>query len=566
MSSIPFAFSVEKLNKFVNGDIGIADTIHKAQISPILAAIPYPKDKEIFLKLQEPNRKAGIWAIEQTVISSMLESQKPFVELAKICLEMFGSIEVVVAMLVGGPHPENIPNSFSSGQKESAADMKKFKTGQEPEPPLPPGPPPIPPDNIFLGKYMRGGFTGNVNPVGSGPERGEFYPGYYWTQYQNYNEFFQVEDVKLQKAIVDVPPDVQQDIIDGRFSSIGDEWQGMLDENQLKANHIGTFGPGNNLFKYFKPIEISYLNNVMEIDVEGDYDIKVDTINQYNDIGAIVRQDFYIYATIKPEAKPPNPQASQPAQPPVFVGTPVTLLLQAIKYFLKKVLPIIIKKLIPVIVALQKLLTSPAEFIGLILMEKLKEYFEMLDPALKSKPKDDEIRNKYYSGDTFVADGIAAIDVGILKMTLGIKDGLPSFKQGAQPPPPGVKEQPTLKKIANMVALPINFLKGILDAFKDLLKNLFIVPKLPVVMADFISFKFVKDLMSMEKMLEFLGAVGGDVTKIPFLAIPSVGAVQLVPDMIKAFLKMIVHFLNGFIGMPNTILNVELVPKIPVPE
>jgi len=559
MSSIPFAFDVDKLNNFVNGDIGIADAIHKAQISPILDAIKLPKDKEMFLKLQKPNRKAGIWAMEKSIISSMLESQKPFIELAKICLELFGSLETVVAILAGGPNPENISGSFSNGFKENKAKMATFKTGQEPAPPPPPGPPPPPkPTNIFLGKYQRNNVVGNVNQVGSGPERGEFYPGYYWTQWQNYNEFYNSENLKLQNDIADVPADLKPDIIQGRFSSIGDEWNGMEDENQLKKKYLSVLGPSNNMFHYFKPIEINYQNNPVEIDLEGEYDIKVDMSQQD------LNQYFYIYAVIKPEAVPPAP--GQPAQPASFAGTPVTQLILAVKTFLKRVLPIIIKKLIPLIVALQKIMSGPVDFLGAILMDKLKEHFEMLDPALKSKPKDDPDRSKYWSGDKFVMDGIAALDVGLLKITLGLKDGLPNFKVGKDAIPPDVKENPILKQIANIVALPLNFLKGILDAFKDLLKNLFVVPKLPSVMSDFISFKWVKDLMSIEKIMEFLGATGGDLTKIPFLTIPSAGNLSLVPDMVKAFMKMIIHFINGFIGIPNTILNVELVPKIPVPE
>lgn len=560
MSSIPFAFDVEKLNKFVNGDIGIADTIHKAQISPILNAIKLPKDKAMFEKLQQPNRKAGIWAMEKSIISSMLDSQKPFIELAKICLELFGSIEMVVAILAGGPNPENISSSFSSGFKANKAQMATFKTGHEPVPPTPPGPPPTKPSAIFLGKYDRGALTGNVSAVGSGPERGEFYPGFYWQQWQNYNDFFNSEDAKLQKQIADVPAEIKPDIIQGRFSSIGDEWSGMEDENQLKKKFLLEFGPGNNLFHYFKATDITYLNNPMEIDLEGDYNIKVDKS------GPPTHQTFYIYAEIKPEAVPPVPgQTPQTAQPLTFTGTPVTQLILAVKTFLKTALPVIIKKLIPVIVALQKIMSGPVDFLGAILMDKLKEHFEMLDPALKSKPKDDPTRNKYWAGDKFVMDGIAALDVGLLKITLGLKDGLPNFKVGKDAIPPDVKENPILKQIANIVALPLNFLKGIFDAFKDLLKNLFVIPKLPKVMSDFVSFKWVKDLMSIEKIMEFLGAVNGDITTIPFLAIPKAGAVQLVPDMVKAFLKMIIQFINGFIGIPNTILNVELVPKIPVP-
>jgi hypothetical protein len=230
--------------------------------------------------------------------------------------------------------------------------------------------------------------------------------------------------------------------------------------------------------------------------------------------------------------------------------------------------PVIIAKLIPVITAFSELMSNPVKFIGDIMMSKLKEHFVMFDPALKSKPAEDPTRKKYWSGDKFVLDGVASIDAGLMKITLGLKDGLPTFKVGSTQPGPNVKEQPILKQVANIVALPINLLKGILDEFKSLLKNLFNIPKLPGVVSDFITFKWIKDLLSLPSLLKFLGANGNlnDGTfKIPFLDIPSAGAVEAVPQMIKAFLKMIVAFLNGFIQIPNTILNVQLVPPIPVP-
>jgi len=557
-SSVPFAFDVDKLNRFVNGDIGIADLIHKIQIAPILNTIPTKKDKDIFFKLQEPNRKAGLWAVEKSVISTMLDSQKPFIELAKICLEMFGALEQTITILIGGPNPLNKPDSFAGANALNKDKMATFKTGMEPDP-VPPGEEPIPPPNIFLGKYFRNNALGNVSPLNSGPEKGEFYPGFYLQQYQNFQQFNDSENAKLQKDIADVPEDIKPDIIDGRFQSIGDEWSEMDSENQLRKKYNLEFGFGNNMLKYFIPTKVQYLNKEVEIDVETDYDISVIKTNNVDNNGAVY-QDFYISAVLKPEAGPVG--IGQKAQPLVFPGNN---LVWAVKTFLKKALPVIIKKLIPVIVAIQKLLSKPVEFIGGILMEKLKEYFEMFDPTLKNKPEDDKDRQKYWSGNKFVMDGVAALDIGLMKITLGLKDGIPSFKVGKDAIPPNTNEQPILKQVANLAALPINFLKGVFDSFKNLLKNLFNIKKLPSVVSDFISFKWIKDLMSLEKMLEFLGAKNGDLSTIPFLSIPKSGATQLVPGMIQAFLKMIVNFINGFIGIPNTILNIQLVPTIPMP-
>lgn len=549
-STKPFAFDVVKLNKFVGGDIGIADVIYKAQITPILDSITDQRSKDMFAKLSMPDRKSGLWAVEKTVISSMLDSYKPFIELIKICLELFGTIEYTIAVLLGGPNPLNVVSSFSSAFAINKAQMATFKTGAGVTEPAP-GPEPTPPNKIFLGHWRRDAPTGDVYSLNTQAARGEFSTGLYWPQYQNYNEFFTEENTTLQKSIAAVPADIKQDIIDGRLESIVDEWTSMRDDNQLRKNYPVVLG-NINISKYYQPQQILYLGQSMDIDIEEDYDI----VAEFS--GPPTQQDIYIYANLKPNTGPPGTIQPQLFPPPVAPGFNI---IRTVKAFLKKVLPIIIKKLIPVITALQTLLSNPVKFIGDIIMTKMKEHFEMLDPAIKGTPDGD----KYWSGDTFVMDGIAVIDAGILKMTLGIKNGLPTFKVGKTPITSDTKEQPILKTIGNMVAMPINFLMGILTAFKNLMKKLFKVTELPQAFTDFLTFKWIKDLLGLPKLLEFMGATDGTFMTLPFLSIPSTGAIHLVPDMIKAFLKMIIGFINGFIGIPNTIMNMELVPKIPLP-
>ena len=557
-SSKPFVFDVAKLNRFLNGDIGIADRIHAVQIAPILNAIKYPDDKALFQKLQEPNRSAGLWAMEKSIVSSMMESQKPFVELAKICLQLFGSLEYVVAVLLGGRNPDMDPNSFSSAYRENKSAMGAFDTGMSTD--SADNTADVLPERIFLGKYRRSANSGNVNQLTTGPEHGEFYPGYYWPQYQTYQQFFNEEDAKLRAAIVNVPIDMQQDVIDGRFQNIGDEWAAMNTENQLAKAYSGQAHLNGiiNISKYFKPQDLVFQGLPVTVDIEDNYDVFVTKSIRHS---PSYFEDFYITAVIKPEYQGSRTGVTGPQ---FFLGGPDGLV-KAIKAFFKRVLPIVLDRLIPTLVAFKKLMSEPVGFVGEILMSKLKEHFEMFDPSLKDRPADDPKRNKYWSGDTFVMDGSASIEVGLMNITLGIKDAVPNFKVGKEDLPPGTKENPILKQVANVAALPLNFMKGVLDAFMDLFKKIFKIVHLPQAVSEFLTFKWIKDLMGLPKLLEFLGAQNGDLTKIPFLSVPADGAVEFVPAMLQAFLKVIVQFINGFIGIPNTILNVELVPQIPVP-
>lgn len=551
MSNKILAFDPDKLNKFVIGDLGIADLIHKNQITPILAAIPNAKDKEIFYKLQIPNKKTGLWAMEKTIVSSTLESQKPLIELVKVLLELFAGLEYTITSLTGGSNPENDVNSFYSAFTQNKDKHNQFKTNVG-TPPTPDAEIVILPPIIFLGKYNRSSNSGDVSANGSGPEHGEFYNGLYWPQYQSKDEFENEQINKLNLQISSLDDDTKKLMIDGRKDSIDDEWNGMQDTNQIKKNYEPYFF--NNIKKYFKPQTVTYLNKQVDIDIEDDYNINVDKQVMSNNF--FYREDHYIIATLKDDAKPTA--SGTPKNPKNLPGS----ILRAIKAFIKKVLPVIVKKLIPIITAIKKIISNPVEFIGTILMTKLKEHFEMFDPSLKNKSEDDPDHHKYWSGKNFVMDGTAILDVGLLKITMAINTGLPTFKIGTDKKPK--KENPILKQVANMVALPINFLKGILDAINNFFKKLFKVKELSNVFSDLVSLNWVKDLLSTDKIFEFLGAKNGDITTIPFLNIPKAGNLSILPEVIKGFIKMIMNFINGFIDLPNTLFNMELVPHLKI--
>lgn len=555
MSNVPFAFDVDKLTKFINGDLGIADAIHKAQITPITDKTQTSKDKDIFTKLQTPNKQSGIWSVEKAFISSSLEAQKPYIELVKIILELFGHIEMTTLMLSGGPNPLNIQNSFINSFKQSKSKMSSFKTGFEPAV-KPVVEDVILPDKIFLMTIYQnkdGGYD-----VGS-PDNTNSYntintPNNQWPQYQDYTSFYNEQLDLLNSKISSIDDaETKNLIVSSRLESIGEEWDEMESKNQLKE--INSYGYIRDKYKkYFIPQTISYLNKEVDIDPEEDYNIKFN----FTDV-----DDNNVKINVWGELKDGvnNNGGIGTSLPPAFSSK----LVKAVKYFIKNALKVIIEKLIPVLQALKKVISKPVDFIGDILMTKIKEHFEMFDPSLRSKDEYDQKRRKYWSGDKFVLDGLVPISAGILNITVGLDKAVPSFKVGKQQVPKGNIEPSVIKMITNLVALPINFLKGIFDIFTNLFKSLFKIKQLPGVYTDFITLQSFKDLVALPKILEFLGAEGGDIQKIPFLSIPKEGMISLVPQQIQAFLKMIIQFINGFIGIPNTIMNVELVPKIPVP-
>lgn len=552
-SSVPFAFDVDKLTNFINGDLGIADAIHKAQIAPLVNKAKTKEDKATFNKVSEPNKKTGLWAIERAFISSSLETQKPYIELIKICLELFGHLDVVKTKLTGGSNPLNNPDSMINAFNKSSKSMDKIKTGYEQKNPNV-DPNATLPTTLYLSTYID---NAGVSPIALNVNNGGVNIGSNWPQYTSYDEFYneQINEILLPK-ISTLDKDEQKQILDGRLETIADEWKQMENDNQIKKTNLYGYFNNDNYHHYFKPQIITYLGKQVEIDPEEDYDIKFSftDLGQNNGVN-VIRYD--ITATLKEQTN------GSKAKPEFYVPN----LVGAVKYFIKKALNVIISKLIPVINALKKVISKPVEFVGDIFLNKIKEHFEMLDPDLKHKDPFDKDRRKYWTTDgKFTLDGSTALSIGLLNITIGLKDAVPTFKVGKETLPKNNVEPPPFKTVANLVALPINFLKGILDIFVNLFKNLFSIVKIPKTILDFLTFKDFKDLLSIEKILEFLGAEGGDIKKLPLLSIPKDGNISLVPEMILSFLKMIIQFINGFIGIPNTIMNFELVPPIPIPS
>lgn len=552
-SSVPFAFDVDKLTNFINGDLGIADAIHKAQIAPLANKAKTKEDKATFNKVSEPNKKTGLWAIERAFISSSLETQKPYIELIKICLELFGHLDVVKTKLTGGSNPLNNPDSMINAFNKSSKSMDKIKTGYEQKNPNV-DPNATLPTTLYLSTYID---NAGVSPIALNVNNGGVNIGSNWPQYTSYDEFYneQINEILLPK-ISTLDKDEQKQILDGRLETIADEWKQMENDNQIKKTNLYGYFNNDNYHHYFKPQIITYLGKQVEIDPEEDYDIHFSftDLGQNNGVN-VIRYD--ITATLKEQTN------GNKAKPEFYVPN----LVGAVKYFIKKALNVIISKLIPVINALKKVISKPVEFVGDIFLTKIKEHFEMLDPGLKHKDPFDKDRRKYWTTDgKFTLDGSTALSIGLLNITIGLKDAVPTFKVGKETLPKNNVEPPPFKTVANLVALPINFLKGILDIFVNLFKNLFSIVKIPKTILDFLTFKDFKDLLSIEKILEFLGAEGGDIKKLPLLSIPKDGNISLVPEMILSFLKMIIQFINGFIGIPNTIMNFELVPPIPIPS
>ncbi len=569
-SSAVFVFDPDKIDKFNKGDIGIADKIYKEDIKPIGKKLPTPDDKAEFEKLSEPDKKAGLHALERTAIAGMLDSQKAFIELCKVCLELFGAMEVTSASLTGGINPENDPSSFAYAYKTNKATLAQVKTGFEVGATAS-GAEPILPPSLFLGKFKRStiglGTFNAISPSGGDLNGRVSINNAAWPQWKDLNSYQTYETEQLNQKTATLDPPLKAAIVGGRLGILPQEWGEMEAGNQLIKKYQTLADP--NLFHSFKTMKVIYQDAEVDVNPELNYLIKVDRVT--STAANNTYEQITITATLDPNKVSPPGSASAgvgvftPAAPPSFPGGQSGLV-QVWPTFAQKVLPVILTKALPLLIKIEtQVLAEPAEYLGPILQKRLKEYYEMFDPKLKDKSNDDETKKKYYFDNKFIMDGKASIDVKSLKMTMTAGGGDPTFKPGKEQFPPDFQMDPILISIMNLTALPINFLKDVVTQFKVILLKSFIIPALPATTVEVKQLLWIKQLMLLPNLLLYLGVQGTDLTKIPMFNMPKIGDPQTIAKVLKKFIRLLTLFINGFISLVNTITNSTIVPELPVP-
>ena len=199
-------------------------------------------------------------------------------------------------------------------------------------------------------------------------------------------------------------------------------------------------------------------------------------------------------------------------------------------------------KLLDAIILCEKVIEKPVEFLLEILTKKLEEHCKFLNL------KDDlnnPIRPLIYFNNKCLLDGYSFIKFGNLKLGLGLKDGKISVEEQD-------KENPFLSTILNFLKLPIEIIIGIIKAIKKMLEDIVLPTKILDTYNNFITFKWLTDLISFEKLMTFLGSTDGTAKTIPFFGGVNLDGSFLI-DAIKKLLDMIVEFFNALIGIIEAI-------------
>lgn len=553
-SNKQLVFDRTKFDKYIIGDLGIGDLIHKQETLPIVAQAKTPQDKKLLEPLIVPNKKTGLWALEKTFINTAFDLNRPLIEMNKHLLELFGHLEYIVTCISGGPNPFNLSSSYAFAFKQNIADMKKFKTNFEPETLANSGqtelPPPVLPPTIFLGRFNSvGDSIGTANY-----ELDKFSlqtNNRIWPQYQSFEQFTQEQTNLIFQETEAVDEPYKSDIRNSRSDSFPDEWDDMDNKNQLRKNF--NYLPAK-IKKYYIPTTVEYQGKEVEIDIEEDYTIDV----------LITRDDqqvptYIITALLKESVSLANQESvgnlnnNQPQTPDPI---PSQSYASAAKFFFKKTLKVILKKYLPVLIKTKQLLASSDKYVGDIMISYMLKNYEMFDPQLPNKPNTDPIKQKYFINGKFVMDGVANMNVDKFKNYLEIINQTPKIKPGSKTTK--VQQSSTLM-LLDLTAFATNYLNQMIDVYASFLLGLFKIKNLPTMLPGFLSYQSFRNVLLRTNIITMLGGRGIDLLTIPCWIEPP----QRNNEMERTFKQIVTLLINGSIEITNITYNQQIGTKLP---
>lgn len=537
-STTPLVFDRTKFDKYEKGDLGIADKIYTEDILPKQPTA-------------EKTPKNGIWANEKTILQVFFELNKPLIELNKHYLALQGHIEYIMVCLSGGPNPYNLSTTKLYAYTQNIGDMNKFKTGYDAASLKTAGQteveqaPPKLPEYIFIGYYNKDGGVKTPNAQ----ENHFKLPGYNsWPQYKTKNEYTTEQTTKINNDTATVEEPYKSIIRKARVKGFDKEWEFMEKENSMSKLDI----PKN--IKYaFKPITTTYLNKQIDIDIETDYALK---INSKDDEGNI-----YILATLKPGINAPTPSAnsggtnssqnSKIKQQPDPIPTSSYPL--AAKHLFNKTLKMMLKDYIPLIIKMKLLLAKPDKYAGDLLTKYIIENFESFDKDIQNKPL---LKNKYYSDDIFLFDGQLAVNVDKFKCFLNVNSGHISFKSSGNVD----NEQNSIKYVMYLTALSVNYCNQMIDVYAKVLESIFDITQIPAMVTNLFSLADFKKVVLPNNLIKMAGGKGTDLLTIPAYEKQEGADMK---DTEQNFKKVTKYFINEYINLINIVYNTQLATKLP---
>lgn len=528
------------------GDFGIAKKLNDDTVKSILSSIEDEEVKKKFIELSQFPYMNGNWAMERTILSSMMEVQKAVILYSISLLKIFGELEFTKVKFTSGQNPETRPNDYLPTYRRLLKTMpieyrQIFSSSNNKLP-----------RKILLGKYHENGT--NLNPT-TEEKSGKIWIGH-WPQFTSANQYEQVQINDLKNKIKSFQDkQFKEELISNRRLNINAEYAEIDSGAAIKKLSIDKFPSSKN--KAYQPQVAKNQDNLeVMIDIEQNYDLTSSFVEvQEGTDPAVKVKHFTINATLKQEVTDElnniliNRDGTKKNQPTFLAGD---FQLGTLSY-ISRLLPVVLKDGIDSLVNLSLAIADNNRIVGEAVSDRLLKNYEFMDPNIKNLDEDSELKKTYYSSNKMIFDGQTRFQHELLDINFKIENAIPSFELGSD-----IESDPQLRfinTILNFMSMPVNMYKEILNVHKDLMKDLMSYNKIVNTYNKFPKMEWLKDLVIKEKLLSFLGSEDGEIYTTKLFDPVARDWDKSITDKGKAFYE---ELINKYIEQLSAIFSVDL--------
>lgn len=534
-----------------SGDFTIAKKLYDETINNILLGIEDEALKKQFKDLSEFPYKSGNWAIERTILSSMMEAQKASVLMSLNYLKIFGDMEFVKTKFTSGPNPEVDPTSFISTSRRLTKKIPKEYEGSFSS--VDPG---KMPNKILLGKYHENG--SKLEPSTS-EKSGKVWIGQ-WPQYRSFEQYEIVQIDSINDKLSDFEDDsFKQDLITKRSENLRSEYTELDNSSQLKDHPNGI---RSGLRKYFRHRNVTNQDGkVVLVSVEEDYDIEVIVLKvsetRYNDDGSYsVSVDHHLVeATLKPDLKPgSDPLIKEDGTRRYTSNTISGSTSIGISSYISRLFPVLLEDGVLTLVELGVYISKINNILGEIISKRISNEFEFMDPEIAKLPDDDELKVKYYLDNVMIFDGSTKFSNNIVDLVFSIKDSIPVFKERGT-----ISENDDQMKFSNIIisymSIVMNTYIEMLDYYKTFLLKSMTPTSITTLYTEHSQMTWLKSMVTKNNILKYLGSTDNTIYTTSLFE-------SVVKDWPKEDVQKQVDFyeelINKYIEQVSAVYNINL--------
>lgn len=467
-----------------NGDFNIAKSLHDEILKETISKIDDDDIIKQFKELSILSYKTGNWALERTIITSMMEAQKVSVLLSLNYLKIFGELEYVKVKFSSGPNPEVSPTSSLSISRRLSkelpdafkGDFTEVKTGKTPK-------------KILLGKYDESG--NSLDPT-SADKSGKKWFGK-WDQYKSSSDYKDKQLFEINSQLEDFDDkQYKQDLLNERTKGLEDEYKELEKNSQLKKNHNSI---NSKVRKYFIPKNIKNDDDIIVfVDIESDYDIQAKKVSNYYLVVATLKKDLEYNQD--PLIKKDGTKRFQPS---TITGNSYT----GLASYTTRLLPVLLKDGINTLVNLNSYISKINTITGEIITKRLINEFEFMDPDIANLDDKNELKNKYYSDNEMIFNGKTYLKNGNIDLQLIINKSLLTFKE-KEKIEVNDNQMKFLNDILAFISIPMNMYSDMLESYKNFLIKLMNPSSVVSLHKEYSNMNWLKNIITEDKILQYL--------------------------------------------------------------